>query len=213
MMGLYLIISFFSLLVSPEKPDTRFEGSMTFIKMNHFDTTYCTYHVKEHYVRIEEMDRLKEVQRIFIVDVHNKAMVALHPKRKLFTTIKVNPYLYSKNPDTEVIKTENRKRINGHLCTQWRVKNQKENTEITYWVANEQFYFYRPLIEIVNGIEKINFYFMQISNAEGFMPLLTEERNLLRDKRMHIELIAIEKKKLDPKIFSIPQDYKLFINQ
>jgi hypothetical protein len=210
MTGLYLIISFFSFFAQPENPVSGFEGSMTFVKKTYYDTTYFSYQIKEHYIRIEEMNRAREVSRVYIVDVHNRAMVALHPKRKLFTTVQVNPYHYAPNPNTEIIKTNNRRRIKGILCTQWRVKNQEENTETTFWVANEEFAFYRKLIEIVNGIDKINFYFMQIPGAEGFMPLLTEERNLLREKRTHIELIEIERKPIDVKLFSIPTDYKLF---
>jgi hypothetical protein len=210
MTGLLIIISFFTFLSHSEKPDIGFEGSMTFVKMTHYDTTFFAYHVKDQYVRIEEMNRKKEVSRVYIIDTHNRAMVALHPNRKLFTTLHVNPYKYALNPNSEVIITKNRRRIQGILSTQWRVKNAQENTEITFWVANEEFYFYRNLIEIVNNIDKINFYFMQIPGAEGFMPLLTEERNLLREKRTHIELVEIDKKKLDPKLFSIPADYKLF---
>lgn len=210
MTGLYLIISLFTFFTQPEKPAGGFEGSMTFVKRTYYDTTFFAYHIKENYIRIEEMNRKKEVTRVYIIDIQNKAMVALHPNRKLFTTIQINPYMYAPNPETEIIKTSNRRRIKGILCTQWRVKNQAENTETTFWVANEEFAFYRKLIEIVNGIDKINFYFMQIPGAEGFMPLLTEERNLLREKRTHIELIEIERKVLESKIFSIPADYKLF---
>jgi hypothetical protein len=208
---LSILLLLFSFLIIPEKTESRFEGSMTFEKQTYYDTTYYAYHVKGNYIRIEEMNRSKEISRIYIADIQNKAMVALHPARKLFTTIRVNSYLYAANPDTEVIKTANRKRIKGISCTQWRVKNIKENTEITFWVANEQFYFYKGLLEIMNGIDKINFYFMQIPDAEGFMPLLTEERNLLREKRTHIELIECEKKQLDPKLFVIPREYKLFV--
>lgn len=209
-MLIYLFISLFSFTVVPEKPVARFEGSMTFVKMTHYDTTYFAYHVKEQYIRIEEMTKARDVSRVYIIDTKNRAMVAMHPKRKLFTTIHVTPYMYATNPDIEVIRTSNKRRIRGINCTQWRVRNQKENTEITYWVANEEFYFYRELIEIVNGIDKINYYFMQIPGAEGFMPMLTEERDLLREKRTHIEMIEIERKSIDPKIFSIPSDFKLF---
>jgi len=209
-MLLYLIISLFSFTVVPEKPDARFEGTMTFVKLTHYDTTYFAYHVKDDYIRIEEMTKTRELSRVYIVDTQNRAMVALHPKRKLFTTIHVTPYLYAQNPDIEVIRTSNRKRIRGVVCTQWRVRNQKENTEITYWVANDEFYFFRGLIEIIDGVDKINYYFMQIPEAEGFMPVLTEERSLLREKRTHIEMIEIERKILDPKLFTIPSDFKLF---
>lgn len=210
MTGLYLIISFLSFFAQPENPVSGFEGSMTFVKRTYYDTTFFSYHIKEHYIRIEEMNRSREVSRVYIVDIHNRAMVALHPKRKLFTTVQVNPYNYAPNPKTEIIKTTNKRRIRGILCTQWRVKNQDENTETTFWVANEEFAFYRKLIEIVNDIDKINFYFMQIPGAEGFIPLLTEERSLLREKRTHIELIEIERKAIDVSLFSIPTDYKLF---
>lgn len=183
---------------------------MTFVKMTHYDTTYFAYHVKDYYIRIEEMTKTRELSRVYIVDTQNGAMVALHPKRKLFTTIHVTPNLYAQNPEIEVIRTSNKKRIRGVVCTQWRVRNQKENTEITYWVANDEFYFFRRLIEIVNGVDKINYYFMQIPGAEGFMPVLTEERNLLREKRTHIEMIEIERKIIDPKLFTIPSGFKLF---
>ncbi len=209
-MLLHLFISLFSFTVVPEKPAARFEGTMTFVKMTHYDTTYFAYHVKDYYIRIEEMTKTRELSRVYIVDTQNGAMVALHPKRKLFTTIHVTPNLYAQNPEIEVIRTSNKKRIRGVVCTQWRVRNQKENTEITYWVANDEFYFFRRLIEIVNGVDKINYYFMQIPGAEGFMPVLTEERNLLREKRTHIEMIEIERKIIDPKLFTIPSGFKLF---
>lgn len=210
MTTLLLIFSFLSLHAVPQKSVKDFEGTLTFIKQTHFDTTFITYHIKGAHVRIEEKNLAKEITEIFIVNIRYKAIVALHPDNKLFVPLKVRPFRYKATNDIEIIQTKNRRLIQGIICIQWRVRNQKENTEISFWVANEEFGFFRNLIEIVNDIDKINFYFMQLPSAEGFMPFLTEESNLLMEKRTHIELISIERKKLNSNLFSIPSDYSIF---
>jgi hypothetical protein len=107
-----------------------------------------------------------------------------------------------------VQKTENSKQINGQTCYQWRVKDPERNTEIAYWVFEENLDFFATLLQLLNRTEYSLAVFREIPGSIGFFPMLTEERTLLRKEKLKIALVDINEKELNSGIFKIPSGYK-----
>ncbi|MBN1252963.1 MAG: DUF4412 domain-containing protein [Bacteroidales bacterium] len=188
-----------------------FEGEITFVKETSIDTSYYSYKVKNNIIRIDELNKNLKLVNYMIVDINKQKIYALNPKRKIFTSLPVHPWDNNKDPDNyQVIKTQNYKTINGYLCYQWRVRNKKENTEVAFWVTNDQFSFFSDFLKIINRTEKSSTYYLKIPDTQGFFPMLSVERSLLRDFRLKLSVMKIEKKNLDISLFQIPSDYKYF---
>jgi hypothetical protein len=102
--------------------------------------------------------------------------------------------------------------IQGYLCEQWRVCNQKENTEITYWVTKGNFNFFIDFLKLWNRSEKHSRYYLQLPDAKGYFPIMSVERSAFRDKRMELEVVKIKSKNLPSDLFTIPSDYKNYDN-
>ena len=58
--------------------------------------------------------------------------------------------------------------------------------------------------------DKFSKYFRQMPKLNGSMPLICEERSLLRTKRMTFSAVSIVEKKLKAESFEIPNDYSIF---
>jgi len=208
---LFLIILFLGLLPENNVFAQNFEGEITFSKETSQDTSFYAYKIKGSKVRIEELDKKMEPVNFMIVDVLEKNVFAINPKRKLF--VEISTYSNFNAPDTvnfKVIKTENYKEIDGYKCFQWRVRNKKENTEVAYWVSDQHFRYFAELLNLLNREEKSSTYYLQIPDSDGYFPLLSEERSLLREWRMQLKVVNIEKKTLASSLFEIPAGYKQF---
>lgn len=187
-----------------------FEGSIFFVKITNVDTSYYAYHVKGDMVRVDELDKRKEIINSLLVDLKSQDMTALSPSRKMFMKLHSNPYVPKEDKSFEIKKTTNKKKIMGYECNQWRVKNKAQNTEITYWVADDSFCFFGDLMKILNRSEKQAKFFLQIPNISCYGPLQSEERTLLRDSKMTLSVIDIKKTKLENSLFQIPSTFKNF---
>lgn len=187
-----------------------FEGSIFFAKITNVDTSYYAYHVKGDMVRVDELDKKKEIINSLLVDLKSQDMTAISPSRKMFMKLHSNPYIPKEDKSFEIKKTTNKKKIMGYECFQWRVKNKSQNTEITYWVADDSFCFFEDLMKILNRSEKQAKFFLQIPDISCYGPLQSEERTLLRDSKMTLSVIDIKKTKLDNSLFKIPESFKNF---
>jgi hypothetical protein len=141
-----------------------------------------------------------------LADVKAHTLTALSPDRKLYMDVE-NKSVATPTGKPEVTKTTNTKTIAGYNCTQWRVKNKEENTEISYFVAEGKFDFFIDLIKTLNRKDKTATYFLQIPENTGFFTLEATERSLTREERVRFETIKIEKKSVDKKMFEIPKEY------
>lgn len=186
-----------------------FEGVIEFRKITASDTTSYKYFVKDHNVRIEELDKKGNITGIMIVMPKENSVKALNTERKLFMDVPHNnpPQMKGK---AEVTKTTTTKEVAGQKCTLWRVKNTEENTEIGYWVAEGKYDFFLPLIKTLNRKDKLGYYFLSIEGNAGVFPMEATEKSLLRQDVGSIKVLKMENKKVDSKLFSIPSDYKKF---
>jgi hypothetical protein len=164
--------------------------------------------VKGHMVKVDEVDQRKNILSSQLINLKDEQVFAMSKDQKLFVQVPVSPRSASATNNLEINKTANYKEINGYNCYQWRVKDKGRNTEIAYWVFEEQFYFFEMLLQLVNRTEYSLSVFNDIPNNEGFFPMLTEERTLLRQDKLRIAVVEIKEEKLNSSIFEIPKGYK-----
>jgi hypothetical protein len=207
-----LIISFLLLLFSINTDIKSFEGSIKMIQESCYETSYFTYFVNNENVRIDKFDDNHVLTQSIIINLKDKQVHILSPSKKLYSKLSVNYSLNTNSDDFFIIKTQNSKLIDEQLCYQWRVKNTKSNTEVAYWVTQNNFYFFDEMLKLLNNIDKSFEYFEKIPESQGFFPLLTVERTLLRREKNKLSVLQIKNMVLEKNIFEIPDDYKLVRN-
>jgi hypothetical protein len=204
--GIFNLIFLSAFAVSAQ----AFEGSLWFAQENQTDTTYFAYHVKGKMIRFEELDKRKKVVKYLIIDIENNTVKAINPAMKAYMNVPVRPYNRINDANFEIIKSQNSKTLLGYTCYQWRVRHIPQNTEIAFWVASDNFDFFEDLMKIQHNGDKTSSYFLQIPDANGFIPFQMTEYTLLRVMRNKLSIMSIEKKKLDNSLFAIPENYIAF---
>jgi len=192
-----------------------FEGVIRFVQETFSDTTYYTYYVKGDKVKIEINEDCKDcdVSDAMLFDLKNQTIIAMKPSLRMYKDVEIRPYVETTNDDFNIIKnSRNKKKVQGYKCEQWRVKNQKENTEITYWVTQGNYYFFEDFLKLWNRSEKQSRYFLQVKSVNGYFPILSVERSTFREKRMKLQVIKLDRKPLEQSIFEIPIEYKNYDN-
>jgi len=207
----YLVL--LSLTISFVSPSQKpFEGTIEFLYYKN-DTTKNVYSVKDNLVRLDQYSKKNDgsIEGSFLFNLSTKEIKMLSPRRKLWTIHKSNvpPTISGK---CEVIKTNNTKTILGYKCTEYIVKNIIEDTEISYWIAMENFNFFVPLLQLWNRKDRQSVYFNQITSLpSGAMPLLSIEKQISTGKIItKLETIKITAKEISSETFEIPKDYKKF---
>jgi len=199
---LFLTAAFFS-----GKKEETFEGSIKIMHHSHYDTSIYVFYVKDNKVRLEEYNNFDELRNVLLIDLERERVTALQPHYKVFKDIRNKTFTEKINTKYEVIKTDYRKEINGYECYQWRVRNRSMNTEIAYWVMGENFKFWDDLWRILNKTENNYSYFLRISGSDGYIPLLSVERTLVRHEKSRYFITDIEKNSPNNQLFVIPADY------
>ena len=202
------LLSFLLVLFSINSDVETFEGSIKMVQKSFYETSYFTYFVNRENVRIDKFDDNHIPTQSIIVNLKDKQVHVLNPHKKLFAKLDINSTPSDNSNDFSILKTENSKLIDNHLCYQWRVKNKESNTEVAYWVIQNNFYFFEELIELLNRVDNSFKYFEKIPGSQGFFPLLTVERTLLRKEKNRLSVLQINNKALEKNIFEIPNDFK-----
>ncbi|MEE4197614.1 MAG: DUF4412 domain-containing protein [Bacteroidales bacterium] len=202
LLGLILLVSL------PARDSVTFEGKIELVEKSYYSTTYYTYVIKNNNIRVDKFDQNHLNIQSLLVNIENQQLVVLSPSKKLFTYLKLSPSPQIRHDQFTVIKTNNIRQVNGTDCVQWRVRNEEQNTEITYWVAQNNFYFFNDFIKLLNRTEATFNFFEIIPDTQGFFPLLTVERTLLRKEKRRISVVEINPQKISDKTFTIPPDYK-----
>jgi len=192
------------------KSNDPFEGSITFVKQTFSDTSYYIYYIKGDCIRFDELDNCEKPSNCILFNLKNSTIKAISPARKLYIDIQAKPYTETNDSNFEIIKSQNNKKIQGYDCYQWRVRNKAQNTEVSYWVVDDNFMFWGKFLRLWNRPEKHSLYFLQIKETAGFMPMLSDERTTLRESKMELYVTKIERKKLPQSMFEIPKDYSSY---
>jgi hypothetical protein len=185
-----------------------FEGVIEFTKTTGPVVTTYRYFVKGDHVRIEEVSSRGEVQGILLADTRDKTVTALSPERKLY--IDVPNTRLPKDVEVQVQKTSDMKEIAGYKCEKWIAKSVKEDRQITYWVAADEFNFFRPLLETLNRKDETAIFFLEIKEANGVFPLLGIEQKLDGAEVSRLEVSKVAKGAQKASLFEIPAGYNKF---
>lgn len=185
-----------------------FEGVIEFTKTTGPVVTTYRYFVKGDHVRIEEVSARGEVQGIMLVDTRDRTVTALSPERKLY--MDVPNMRLPKEVEVKVEKTSEMRELAGYKCEKWLVKSPKEDRQITYWVAADEFNFFIPLLETLNRKDEQAVFFLQIKDAKGVFPMLGVEQKLDGAEVSRLEVSKVTKGVQKPSLFEVPAGYNRF---
>lgn len=186
-----------------------FEGSIELVQNSCYNTSYFTYFVKDKNVRIDKFDSDHKLLQSLLIDIEEEKVFILSPTKKLYTQLNTSDKKNISDENFIILKTENSRMVNGFKCYQWRVKNIERNTEVAYWVSQNDFYFFQDLIKLLNRTDKTYEFFDKIPETSGFFPILSVERTLLRKEKSRISVLTITSKKINESTFKIPLNYKV----
>ena len=185
-----------------------FEGIVEFTKTTGPVVTSYKYYVKGDRIRIEEISARGEVQGIMLVDTRDKTVTAVSPERKLY--MDVPNMRLPKDVEVQVQKTAEMKEVAGYKCEKWLVKSPKEDRQITYWVAADEFNFFIPLLETLNRKDEQAVFFLQIKDAKGVFPMLGIEQKMDGAEVSRLEVTKVTKGAQKASLFEIPAGFNKF---
>ncbi len=185
-----------------------FEGVIEFTKTTGPVVTNYKYFVKNDMIRIEEISSRGEIQGIMLVDTRDRTVTAISPERQLY--MDVPNMRLPKEVEAQVQKTTELKDIAGYKCEKWTVKSPKEDRQMTYWVAADEFNFFIPLLETLNRKDEQALFFLKIKDAKGVFPMLGIEQKLDGAEVSRLEVTRVTKAAQKQALFEIPADYNRF---
>jgi len=204
---LFGIICLLSSIAVHGKNDS-FEGHIAFLKKTHFDTVKINYYIKGNKVRINQYTKDDILLHSLLLDLKQEKVIAIDPERKMYRVLNLKEKNYQNNKlRYQIKKTGNHRIVNGENCYQWRVRDTETKSEVAYWVIRNNFNFMDDVIRLLSKTDKVYLFFSQIQGTNGFFPMLTVERNLLRKERQRIMVQNIDRKKMNESIFQVPSDF------
>jgi hypothetical protein len=195
-------------LFVPSGFSQAFEGVIEFTKSTGPVVTNYKYFVKDDMVRIEEISARGDIQGIMLVDIQDKTVTALSPERKLYMDV---PNLrLPKEVEAQVQKTGEMRDMAGYKCEKWTVRSQREDRQMIYWVAADEFDFFIPMLETLNRKDEQAVFFLKMKDARGMFPMLGIEQKLDGAEISRLEVTRITKGAQKPSLFEIPADHHRF---
>ena len=185
-----------------------FEGVLEFTKTTGPVVTTYKYFVKGERIRVEEIGARGEVQGIMLMDTRDKTVTAISPERKLY--MDVPNMRLPKDVEVSVQKTSEMKDMAGYKCEKWVVKSPKEDRQITYWVAADEFSFFVPMLETLNRKDEQAVFFLQIKDNRGVFPMLGVEQKMDGAEVSRLQVTKVTKAAQKPSLFEIPGGYNKF---
>lgn len=189
----------------------KFEGSINFRRETIYDTSFVTIRVKNNLVRLDEYDNHKKLVSTYLINLDNENVFALSPTKKLFYELKASGITPRELADTVVIKTQNKMVLDGKSCCQVRVKSKSQDTEVAYWVTDNNFDFFSEMNKILRKVKPDIDPFFYFPNVHGVFPMLIVERTLLRKEKQKILVTAIQESHLSEALFKIPLGYQKIV--
>ncbi len=185
-----------------------FEGTIEFTKTTGPVVTNYKYYVKGDHVRIEELSARGAVQGIMLVDNRDRSVTALSPDRKLY--MDVPNMRLPKEFKAEVKKTGETKDMAGYKCEKWVVKSPSEDRTLTYWVAQDAFDFFIPMLETLNRKDEQALFFLKIDGAKGVFPMLGVEQKMDGSEVSRLEVTKVARGQQRTDLFQVPAGFTKF---
>lgn len=186
-----------------------FEGRIEMVQKSYYDISFFTYFVKKENVRIDKFDSNHKLIQSLLINLEKKQIYLLDPSKNLYSEIDVNTNKDLCGENFTILKTENSRMVGDYLCYQWRVKNKERNTEVAYWVSQSNLYFFEDLIRLINKTDKTYEFFEKIPDTQGFFPILSIERTLLRKEKCRLSVVTISGQSVNNDLFKIPKNFEL----
>lgn len=186
-----------------------FRGSIEFKYYTLKDTALNMYYVKDKVVKLDQFKkRSTTVEGSYIFDLKNNTIRFVSPQRKVWGEHK------SEIPPNikgvfEVIKGKNTSTIAGVKCKEYIVKNNEENTVITYLIADSKYNFFIPMMKLWNRKDRQSIYFAQIKDLpEGSMPFFSEEKQISDGRSItKLEVLKVSNKAPEDSFLEVPASY------
>jgi hypothetical protein len=159
-------------------------------------------------MRIEDYGTDGTLQGIMLVDVTANKVIGISPERKLWMDMPNNRV--RKDVNIEVQKTGNTKEVAGLKCTEWKVICKDEDRVISYWMANDAFNFFIPMLKTLNRADKLSIYFLKLTGAEGLFPVMGEERKSDGTVITTLKASLVKRQTLEGSLFEIPKGYSKY---
>ena len=185
-----------------------FEGTLEFTKTTGPVITNYKYYVKGDHVRIEELSSRGNVQGIMLVDNRDNTVTALSPDRKLY--MDVPNMRLPKEIKSDVKKTGEMKDLAGYKCEKWVVKSPSEDRILTYWVAQDAFDFFIPMLKTLNRKDEQALFFLKIDGAKGVFPMLGVEQKIDGSEVSRLEVTKVTRGAQKADLFEIPSGFSKF---
>lgn len=185
-----------------------FEGTIEFTKTTGPVVTNYKYYIKGDHVRIEELSSRGNVQGIMLVDNRDNTVTALSPDRKLY--MDVPNMRLPKEIKSDVKKTGEMKDLAGYKCEKWVVKSPSEDRILTYWVAQDAFDFFIPMLKTLNRKDEQALFFLKIDGAKGVFPMIGVEQKIDGSEVSRLEVTKVTRGAQKADLFEIPAGFTKF---
>lgn len=185
-----------------------FEGVIEFTKKTGSTEVKYKYFVKGDKMRIEDYGTDGSLQGVMLVDAAANKVIGISPERKLWMDMPNNRQ--RKDVKIDVQKTGKTKEVAGFSCSEWKVTCKDEDRVITYWLANDGFTFFIPMLKTLNRADKLSIYFLKLSGAEGMFPMMGEEKKSDGTLITTLKVSSVKKQSLDASLFDIPKGYSKY---
>ena len=115
-----------------------------------------------------------------------------------------------KDVETTIQKHSEMKDSAGYKCEKWLVKGPKEDRQLTYWVAADEFNFFIPLLETLNRKDEQAVFFLEVPDGVGMFPMLGVEQKMDGAEVSKLQVTKVTKGVQKPSLFEIPAGYNKF---
>ena len=191
----------------------EFVGTLKYIEYTPFDTTYFTVYITKQNIRIDTFKdkENQDADKVMIYHLDKDKVFAIKPSKEIYKSIDIaRKHNSSINGCEIILNKDNYKYINNYKCIQYRIKDKLNDTDVTYWIPEEDFPFYCDLAEMKYSMHATHKYFFLLPNSEVAFPMQTVERTLLREEKFSYKVVEMhETNELNTNLFIIPKGYQL----
>lgn len=199
-----LLFFIFSLVASA----SPFEGIIYFKKSGETEQSFFRYYVKGDKVRIEDINEEGTLNGILLIDMSKVSLKMLSCSAQLYIDVPISPS--TEQPRIKVDRTGEVKMISGKECELWNVLDTENYTRFEFWVHQDEYPFFTPMLRMLNRKDKIAKAWVGLLIGEDYFPFEGVEYSSTGKELTRLEVIEIEETKLDDELFIIPSNYSLF---